>query len=246
MIQFLKRGNEEVSSDYTECLNLSKEIIGTRVFPSNPVNNGLMLNLVGALNNGTSFETDNKIWKNLVDNYSISVSNAIWNYEKALIFNGIDTQFDSGIGQGSLTNGYTIVLRINPTEWKNYRGIFGFHNNTKGISGLQYNNGVITAINIGGSNVIAFSTEQLSVNKWHIVTIVNDEDGNGRAYINGKLIASVTGYGKLTALGNVIIGRANNSADRYFKGKMSHCLIYNRALNGEEVKQINNYVINTI
>jgi len=228
--------------DYETCNQLAFEILGLGEMPTS----GLLLKLVGSLNDGSSYNSSNTKWVNLVNNSSINITGSSWD-DNSLVFNGSNTQFDTGILQSTLTAGYTFIFRIKPTNWNNYRGLFGLHGGSRqGIVGLQYQDGNIVYSNKPDSNAnISFSSNLLSINNWH--TVVCSYDGRySYISIDGKNIGTTSNAVTLSGMNNLIVGRAFNSNDRYFKGNMSHAILYNRVLSSSEIYKVMNYINNTI
>lgn len=162
----------------------------------------------------------------------------------SLLFNGVDTEIDTGVPQSALVDGFTIVLHMNPKAWNNYRGVFGIHQDG-GINGLQYvDDGIyITIFGADGHQVdTKLSTSQLPINSWSTF-ILSWSNGRSVVYINGELVDEKNNAAKrLKPVGNLIVGKAAPYADRYFKGNMSHFIVYNRALSEEEITEMTNYI----
>ena len=105
-----------------------------------------------------------------------------------------------------------------------------------------------------GSNLNGWQTEKaashttkLASNEWSMVTITFDSDNNTLSlYLNGKLVgenknisyelADILKSGKV----NGYIGKSFYSADPYFSGELADFKIFNKALNSEEVMELNN------
>lgn len=159
---------------------------------------------------------------------------------------------DTGIAQSKLNNGYTIVARIYPTDWCNYRGIFGrFYNGgtdtTKyGIMGLQYstdNNkeGELTFGNFPGaySTRACIPISYLPINTWHIVVASYNGVDTGRVYVGATLIQENTSFYPLIPYQNILIGASYPSDNnRYFKGDISDFKIYDKALTIDEIAAV--------
>lgn len=168
-------------------------------------------------------------------------------------FSGSGYIIDTGIPQLELVSGYTIIVRIYPENWTNYRGVIGsFYSDgsyTKGgLWGLQclnnsleychYNSGTYTKINI--------STSYVPLNKWTILCLTYDGNTQGRIYCGYDLITESSSFNVLIPVNNVQLGRAlgnkNITDTRYFKGKMSHCNIYNKCFTLEEISEAINSI----
>lgn len=236
-------GDITETEDYQSCLELSELILTENDYL--PVKEGLILDLEAEQEN---IDTSSGVtWKDPTNLKDISVSNAAVDTDNSIIFNGTNTEFDTGITQESLLTGYTILLRIKPNKWGNHRGVCGIHIETtdglSGIAGLQYVNGVIGFAHAGSGGVkVSLTENDLPVNEWSTIIITSDGNNNCYAYINGELVGTSNNHGILKPYGNLIIGKGHNNADRFFKGNISHCMIYSRPLEEQEVVDINNYI----
>ena len=217
--------------DYEICNQLASDILGDVEIPVA----GLSLKLIGSMNNGDSYNSSATNWINLVDDSSINISNGSWS-DKSLSLNGSNTEFDTGISQTLLKNGYTIVARIKPTAWNNYRGLLG----------LQYDGGSIGYSNNPDSRVaVTVSTSVLPLNEWHNVACVYD-GGYSYVYVDNTLIGKTTTTVTFSPIGNLIFGKSFNQGDRFFKGYMSHAIVYNRYLGQQEIEKVCSYINKTI
>jgi GH43 family beta-xylosidase len=105
-----------------------------------------------------------------------------------------------------------------------------------------------------GSNLNGWQTEKaashttkLASNEWSMVTITFDSDNNTLSlYLNGKLVGENKNISyelaDILKNGNVngYIGKSFYSADPYFSGELADFKIFNKALNSEEVMELNN------
>lgn len=228
--------------EYDECEYVANNILGITDLPETL--DGAILQLSASQNTGFVYDPSISYWTNMVTGERIPVSNFGWK-DEALVFNGSNTEFNSGIAQSELSDGYTIALRILPERWGSNNGVFGLHyNDYTGIDGLQYYGSVkYEHFNNGTINI---GTDVLSLNNWHTVLIkYNSETHLVQLYVDKALVGSRTM--SLKPNGNIIVGRSGNltSADRYFKGNMSHFIIYNKMLSDTEVEQLYKYIENT-
>lgn len=147
------------------------------------------------------------------------------------VFNGRNTLINTGIPQSALTVS-SFSVWVYPLSDSNNRGIFGDHNNYKGIIGFKYDNNVCQ-FGYGTGSAYVGAGITLVLNTWtHLVGIIT---GTGlQIYKNGLLEKSVAG-GQLSANGNILIGRAYNYFNRYWSGSIDQFRIFNRALTAEEV-----------
>lgn len=176
-------------------------------------------------------------------------------YTSTMTFNL--TKIDTGIPQTKLINGYTIIARIYPTNYINFRGLFGlFCNNDllspsqAGIVGLQYSEDSLTDKELsfrhfpGATlNRVTIPTSMIPLNNWYILAVSYDGISTGKAYINSTLIDENNTFNPLIPYNNVVIGISMDTGDnRYFKGQLSDFKIYNKCLSQEEISQIVNEI----
>ena len=160
------------------------------------------------------------------------------------MFNGTSTEFNTGIPQADLAEGFSIIMRIKTTEWGNYRGLFGLHTANTGIVGFQHENNNLVFQLLNGSS-IAIPATSVPINIWSTVAITCSAEGNTNVYINNILVATKA-LGAVKPLNNLIIGRAfTGYIDRFFKGKMSHLFIIKGDLLAGEIEDINDYIKGT-
>ena len=157
-----------------------QKVVGTLLphkinFYANPVTDTLLLNLVGIFNGleGT-FSSSITYWRDNMASKNISLKNRTWNTtEKALTFNGTNTYFDTSVAQSVLEKGYTIITRIKPTEWGNWRGLWGLHSGGNwGINGFQWGSEAHAdyahCTNTGDTSILINPSEHLSLNQYKI------------------------------------------------------------------------------
>lgn len=166
-------------------------------------------------------------------------------------FNGIDTIIDTGLPQAAMVDGYTIVARIYPTDYSDNRGLFGIYGMNKdyrGIVGLQF---IQSSSETSLKNALTFRhyidekeymigipTSKIPLNNYHIVICSYDGGNIGKLYVKDTLISVNEHFAPLVPLDNLIIGKGANNPNRYFKGNISHFIVYNKALNQEEITEI--------
>lgn len=162
----------------------------------------------------------------------------LYRLSESTTFDGTSTEIDTGVAQSELAGGYSILMRINAEEWGNYRGVFGLHSSAGGIVGLQYENGTIRWLHNTDSSTkgIDIAEADLAAGSWHTIGCIFDGATTMNLYIDGVLYQTATTYA-LQATGNIIIGKAYSSSDRFFKGEISNFDIYNRAMEQDEVLQ---------
>lgn len=152
--------------------------------------------------------------------------------------NNTGTMIDTGISQADMSNGYCIAMVITPTAWSSYRGIFGYHESTsQGLCGLQCEGNTLNYACFPSSGIrLNVSTVPINT-KQQIVVNYDPATGLTTIYRNGIALGSAT-MGGPTAFGNIIIGRAFASDNRYYKGTIHSFDIYNREATAEELATI--------
>ena len=241
-------GDFTETEDYETCYELSRIILGTE--NTIPIQQGLLLDLEAGDKNIINSST--VVWKDNINLKNISISNASVASDYSIVFNGSSTFFNSGIPHSQLVNGYTVITRIKPDTWRNYRGIAGLHggNPGKGLVLWQYVDGDIHCGNIDATieqRGTSITPQQLPINEWTItVTTYDKQTGMGITYIGSEEVSRSGAYGSLTPLSDLIVGKGFESADRFFDGNMSHFMVYNRALSADEVVKVVNYITSTI
>lgn len=238
IIQAINYTNTLTPDEYTICNKLASAILYSE--SKLPEYYNILLDLENCEdtlnNNGSSW----------IDSYtynSIFIINGQKDTDNTLLFNGSNTYFDTNIPQKYLSSGYSIILRVKPSTWTNYKGIFGIHTDNNGIVGIQYSNGDITYSHKidGNEKCISLPSSDIPINSWTTIIITSNEICETNIYINGDLKSTVT-LDTLLPQGNIIVGKAFNSYNRNFKGNISHVIIYNKELSYKNVQDINNYV----
>jgi hypothetical protein len=129
---------------------------------------------------------------------------------------------------------FTVNMWIRPqsSNRANYKGVFGLHNNYRGVAGLQYENGLYRLAFGNGSSwvyVYDFTTSQIPDNKWSMVTWNVTYGGYHRVFLNGELVGSGS-YGQISVLSDFCLGRAYNDSDRNFHGYINKFTVYRAIL----------------
>lgn len=185
-------------------------------------------------------------------NSAKALTDAILTHKYALLENGLRYSFENyelfstrqittNLPQSDIASAYTFFFTIEPYAWSNYRGIFGFHGGyNEGFVGIQYQDGTITWCNLG-SNAIQLGQYIGTTNKKYDLVV---RFGNGKinVWVNKTKVIADVSQNNIRPYGNVVIGRAFDSGDRYFYGKLGNIYIYNRALSDEEISQMQEYI----
>ena len=154
-----------------------------------------------------------------------------------------NTEIDTQVAQSNIASAYTIFITINPTAWNNYRGIFGLHGGSpeKGLVGFQYESGQVKWTHIGSSGYANIYSSVSTLNTdYDLILTFGSQKLN--IWCNNSQIITDTSLSNLNAYGNIILGRAFSSNDRYFAGKLGYCYIYNRVLTSSEISQMKEYI----
>lgn len=198
-----------------------------------PLDN-LQYNYTIAYNNSTTSI------KNLV-NGNVASTNAVYNTDG---FTFSTATIDTKVAQSSITSAYTIAFRIYPTNWSGYRGIYGYHNNGNNGLTAQCSGSEIEFGHYGVAS-LTISTSAIPVNQWSTV-IITYNGSTLKMYINSTNVTYSKSMGNLRATGNVVYGRSyDRDSNRYFAGKMSHFILYNRCISDAEITLLNTYIQST-
>jgi hypothetical protein len=180
----------------------------------------------GTLTNGPTFNTGSlgSIVFDGSDDYGVIPSGSAWGNNSFSISCACYPTFDSA------TFGRPMF-----TKWKDcgtgeFAIEYGRSNNPSGLPNKF--SGLI------GSALIFETTNQYPKNKWYIVTFTYNSDGNYKFYVNGLLETSGS-TGQTPGLnGNYGIGVFEGCrAVDVWSGNLSTILLYNKALNADEVLQ---------
>lgn len=209
------------------------------------VTNGLILHYDAINNTGNGHDNNATVWKDLSGNENdLTLSNlgndstSGWG-DNTLNFDGIDDFGTVTTIQNILSGETTISTRIYSEQYNNYRGIYGNHYGPYGsVVGIlnQFQNEMLR---IGyNSNIVDLSYTDVC-NKYITLTVQMGASVGTKVYINGNLIKESKNETTNPNVNgaNFWIGKSNDSADRYFSGKMNNFMIYNRILTDSEISQ---------
>ena len=208
------------------------------------VTDGLILYYDAVNNTGNGHSNTETTWKDLSGNGNdLVLSNfdntttSGWS-ENALNFDGIDDFGAISTLTQTLQGDVTISTKIYSQNANNYKGIYGNYVDTDyGVSGIlaQYQDGVMR---IGyNSNIVDISSD-LVTNKEITLTVQMGTSIGTRVFINGELVGEMHSDSDAAQPGTDFwIGKAFNTTDRYFLGKMNNFMVYNRILSDSEIKQ---------
>lgn len=159
---------------------------------------------------------------------------------QAIQLNAPDQQYLQ-LPQGHALAGYdemTVAFWVYWTSGGQWQRIFDFGNSTTQYMFLtpqSGNNTLRFAVKNGGAEQVV-NTDQLPLQQWvHVAVTLGG--GNGSIFINGveKASAPVTIKPKDIKAGLNYLGKSQFAADPLFSGKLDELVIYNRALDGQEI-----------
>lgn len=158
-------------------------------------------------------------------------------------FNGTNSYVSTYIPQEALVNRFSISAWIYAESGSNYRGVLGDHGGaTQGLAFCQFENGFLTNLIGNGSAWTAKVKTTISLNTWYHVVFVYQGGANGfnSLYVNGVRADHVPHTSTMVPLwGNpIIIGRAYNSTDRYWLGKIEDMRIFTKTLSPTEINAL--------
>lgn len=240
-MNLLEKNLNNINLRTKDLVHMSKRILQNNIIPNN---NHLLLELIA---NPVNLINNNKIWVDKSQNSPLTLTNITYS-DGALILNGVNSEINTNIPQADLVKGYTIGVRFYSEDWSNYRGLWGIHTGSNlGLLGLQANASAPgMGISHHGGYCLNIPYAKLLVNHWHTVIFTYSVMEDSIAVVNGTEFERSRAFTKLNPTGNLLIGRGYNHETRYFKGKLSHFILYNRTMNVEEMFELENYIKSTI
>lgn len=170
----------------------------------------------------------------------------------SLVFNGSPQYAEVGSIAGNYTS-FTVCLWINSSSVSNYRNAFDANYGNYALTGNvgprfeQDNSGYTVWVVSGSTNTnsvydtYVVTTNSFPANTWRFVAITRTYSGLVSTFYNNNIprIMNTNPNGFVNSFGNVNIGRGFHlsGAERYFIGKISSVMIYNRALSYFEIQQ---------
>jgi hypothetical protein len=149
---------------------------------------------------------------------------------------------------------FTLNAWVKPVAFNNSNGSFIFCKRTSGlnagwglsITGFNSGLGIVGGIffGAGGTNPYALSTKSITLNNWHMVTVIYTLSKQQLSfYIDGVLDNTVSNIPAPDAsiAANLYIGRdnpANFGTGYFYKGSYDDMRIYKRALTSNDVKKL--------
>ena len=192
---------------------------------------------------GTTFTDLSAYANNVTLNGSPSYSSQ---YSGSIAFNGTTAQYGSTTASKFNTTytGKTVIIaaRMNASAWTSgvdqYRCLFGTNTGTRNFNTYIHHD---TSNNYQihySANGLGGLSDNLSIttNQWFIIAVTHTTSGVLTYYINGQQIgAQQTGitFSQYASNGGEFLG----AGDNYWYGDISLCVVYGRALSGDEIKQ---------
>lgn len=168
------------------------------------------------------------------------------NYQKATVLNGA-SQYWSKTSPNSFDFGTTVDFLMiavvkNPAPTAGNQRIISksASPNARIGFGALATSGVATFFVSDGTTSVNYnSTTNICDNRWHVVAVTADRDGNATIYVDGVVSGtptSIAGVGSLTAAGNLEIGTL--SAANYWTGLVGAVQIVRFATFPSDIAQI--------
>ncbi|MFM2038009.1 MAG: hypothetical protein RL432_948 [Bacteroidota bacterium] len=154
-----------------------------------------------------------------------------------------------------LNNSSSVSIWINPSNFNGTRSIIGQgdgdgqHQNR--FWRIYFSNSMLIN-HLRGNGYDPFDTQNMNssvtLNNWHLVTMVRDYNSNLKLYLNGVLVDTdidITGLSSpFSVTRNINVGAFLNAYTgqlmQFFNGKLDDIGIWNRALSAQEVSQLYN------
>ena len=167
----------------------------------------------------------------------------------SFVYNGSNnyTQVNSAI---SSVNSFTVCVWFYPTSYGSNGNVLDCNNVNNVGPRLEMDSGTLAWVYSSSTNNSMFygryvKNTGLLLNTWHHTCITYNsllgDSGTSKSYYNGINTGfSTSAYGGVTGkfvgyINNMTIGRGFNGPIRYFPGRISQTMIYNRALSDSEI-----------
>lgn len=158
-------------------------------------------------------------------------------YNQCLLLDGASGFLSTSL-TGQITNQGSMLAWVYLTAEPSTAGhIFSVVNQSQGGNNfdLQIETDNSTRFYPGGSSAAAVYAQALPLNQWEFVAATLDTSGNGKIYLNGQLVASVTGATHNVNNNPVSIGESPVFTGRFFQGRIDEVAIYNVALTPAQI-----------
>lgn len=159
---------------------------------------------------------------------------------KVIVLNGNDNYLTLP-AEIMQSEGFTFSANVKWNGGWNWQRIFDFGNGTDQYFFLTPESGLGMRVALkNGGGEIQLNTEALPLNEWHKITVTADA-GSMRLYVDDELKAeNTTAKERPWDFKPVLnyIGRSQFASDAMFNGAIQDVVIYNYALNEEQIKNI--------
>ncbi len=157
-----------------------------------------------------------------------------------LDFDGIDDSVDAGLGAAIVgTGGFTVSTWLKTTA--SATQVLVQQRSPQGYNG-EYVFGLLATGHVnfwsfGGFALgpVVSSTQPINDGNWHHITVVREDDGTMRLYLDGTLDANAAGSARPLIALNVYLGADKRDNNRFLDGTLDDVRIYDRPLTAEEV-----------
>lgn len=158
-------------------------------------------------------------------------------YNQCLLLDGTSGFLSTSL-TGQITNQGSMLAWVYLTAQPSTAGhIFSVVNQSQSGNNfdLQIETDNLTRFYPGGSATAAVYTQALPLNQWEFLAATLDTSGNGKIYLNGQLVATVTGVTHFANNNPVCIGESPVFTGRFFQGSIDEVAIYNVALTPAQI-----------
>ncbi|HLX72764.1 MAG TPA: LamG-like jellyroll fold domain-containing protein [Verrucomicrobiae bacterium] len=158
-------------------------------------------------------------------------------YNQCLLLDGASGFLSTSL-TGQITNQGSMLAWVYLTAQPSTAGhIFSVVNQSQSGNNfdLQIETDNLTRFYPGGSSANAVYTQALPLNQWEFLAATLDTSGNGKIYLNGQLVATVTGVTHFANNNPVSIGESPVFTGRFFQGGIDEVAIYNVALTPAQI-----------
>jgi hypothetical protein len=169
------------------------------------------------------------------------VSDRLGNPNGAYSFDGVDDYID--VGDWENGGAMTFNFWAKWEAWHNWSRLLDFglgqQNNNIYIGNESTNDNLMFHTLDGATKYLFYCDNTLPLNTWVMITCTVDDGGVMKAYQDGELIGTFSGFTPTKMIRTAqYFGKSNWSADGYFKGAIDEVIIYDVALTEEEIQNI--------
>jgi Concanavalin A-like lectin/glucanases superfamily/Immunoglobulin I-set domain len=158
-------------------------------------------------------------------------------YNQCLLLDGVSGYLTTSL-TGQITNQGSMLAWVYLTAQPSTAGhIFSVVNQSQGGNNfdIQIETDNLMRFYPGGSTANAVCSLALPLNQWQFLAGTLDTSGNGKLYLNGQLVATVTGVSHSAGTNPVSIGESLVYTGRFFEGRIDEVAIYNVTLSAAQI-----------